>query len=159
MGQRRTINTIEQGRSLAAVIGRLIGKPYALGEVDGGLDCFSSIYRYLEERGEDLPDEFQGLTLRNYAELFLDDPARAKAVMVDFMDQVADPIDPARAFAGDVLLLRARDAGEQDFPFLGIHGGGTNVVCSSREHGVTVYQRTNYTIERAWRCRRQYLPS
>ena len=142
------------GGSFAAVIGRLVGRPYALGEMGRGLDCFSSIYAYLGEAGQELPDEYQGLTLQTYADLFREDPGRAKEIMCEFMGSVADEIEPGLARVGDVLLLKCRTKPEAG-PALGIHGGGGNVVTSSREHGVTVYKLKNYTIERAWRCRRQ----
>ena len=104
--------TIGEGRSLAAIIGRLVGIPYVLGGAASGrgLDCFSSIYRYLAELGQDLPDEFKGLTLETYAGLFVEDPLQAKEIMVEFIDSVADPIDLSEAFAGDIHLLRRKDA-------------------------------------------------
>ena len=136
------------------MIGRLVGRPYALGDQGRGLDCFSSIYAYMAEAGQELPDEYQGLTLQTYADLFRADPARAKTIMCEFMGAVTDEIEPGKARVGDVLLLKCRTKPEAG-PALGIHGGGGNVVTSSREHGVTVYKLKNYTIERAWRCRKQ----
>lgn len=146
---------LTEGRTFAALISRIVGTPYALGDHARGLDCFSSIYAYMAEAGQELPGEYEGLTLETYADLFRADPGKAKEVMVGFMGAVADEIDPARARVGDVLLLKSISRPEAD-AFLGIHGGSGHVVCSSREHGVTVYRTKNYKIERAWRCRRQY---
>ena len=148
---KRQIGRIRPDR-FAGITGRLVGRAYALGGCATGCDCFSLVYLYLQELSLELPDEFEGLTLETYAARFEQDPDGAKEVMVRFISSLLPELEPRFAFAGDLLLLRLR--GEEDGRFLGIHGGGTNVICATREDGVAVYPLQGYKILRAWKCQR-----
>jgi len=140
---------------LAEVTREYIERPYALGHTAGpGLDCFSLIYDYMGRIGAELPTQWRGLTMQSYACLFERDPAYAKQLMVEFIEEHADEIPPARAFAGDILLLHLCGQPES-LPFLAIHGGQTVALAASREFGVRPWDLRHYTIRRAWRCRRQ----
>lgn len=148
----------DQGRMstfcLAELTREYIERPYALGRA-GGLDCFSLIYDYLGRRGTELPTEWRGLTLETYAALFEKDPAEAKRIMVEFVDDLLSEIPVPRAFAGDLLLLQLKDS--TTLPFLAIHGGQSIAIASSPEFGVRPWDLEHYTIRRAWRCRRRSL--
>jgi len=140
-----------KGKSLAAITSTLTGKPYALGDPGAGYDCFNLVHQYLTLKGADLPTQFEGETIRTYADLFRRAPVKAKKLMVEYVASVTDEIPVSRAFAGDILLLALK---ERKAPaFLGIHGGGGNVLLSSPEHGVTVCPLGKYEIRRAFRCR------
>lgn len=134
---------------LAELTREYIARPYALGDRTG-LDCFSLIYDYMIRVGNDLPMEWRGLTLDNYAELFKQDPAEAKRVMVEFVDEHCREIKPGMAFAGDLLLLQLRDS--DALPFLAIHGGQSMAIASAEDFGVRPWNLGHYIIRRAWRC-------
>lgn len=126
-----------------------MGSPYCL----GSNDCFSLIYDYMGKVGVDLPEEWEGLTLLNYAQLFEDDPKEAKDKMIEFVGTVANEIPVGMAFAGDILLLRLKESSDS-LPFLAIHGGQTMCIAASKEYGVRAWSLEFYTIERVWRCRK-----
>lgn len=137
--------------SLAAISRKFIGLPYQLGVVD----CFSSILLYLAERGVILPEEYKGVRREDYPALFLAAPDTAKALMVEFMDSALPVVSPSHAFAGDILLLRLQRSDKP--PFLAIDGGNGTIIAASESRGVGVTPLRHYTIERAWRCRKQSL--
>ena len=137
---------------LAEITSCYLMRPYALGSRDG-FDCFSLIHDYLGRVGAELPDEFQGQTLQSYASLFDRDSGEAKRVMVEFVASVTDEIEPHRAFAGDILLLKL--TGSEALPFLAIHAGQNLAIAASCEFGVRPWELGHYTIVRAFRCRRQ----
>jgi hypothetical protein len=135
--------------SLARITARFIGQPYQLGLVD----CFSAVLNYIEEMGYTIPPDFEGQTRTSYAALFADHPAEAKALMVRFIDSLLPEVQPAFAFAGDILLLRLGDS----LPFLAIDGGNGTIIAASESRGVGLSSLRKYTVMRAWRCRRQSL--
>lgn len=149
VGQGKRLGQVSPS-SFVSITAQLVGKPYALGNFCNGMDCFNLIYRYLTMRGIPMPTEYNGLTLETYGALFQEDPDEAKRIMVEFIGSILQEIQPGMAFAGDVLLLRLKDSDSQ--VFLGIHGGGANVICSSCEHGVNPYPLSSYEILRAWKC-------
>lgn len=157
MGKNQGGIGLSDSGSLASIMARLVGRPYCLGDLSRGLDCFSLIYQHIELMGYTMPAEFEGMTLGNYADLFLSDSSRAKEIMLGFVRSMLECIPPSRAFAGDVLVLRIRAQGPAmcSAIFLGIHGGGTNVVSATEEHGVSVYPLQGYEIMEAYRCRQQ----
>lgn len=135
--------------SLAALTSTFVGRPYQLGQTD----CFSAILGYIEERGYPTPQEFEGQTRDSYAALFLAQPQEAKAVMIRLIDSLLPRLDPAQAFAGDILLLRLTGA---DKPlFLAIDGGNGHALAAVESRGICQLSLRNYTIERVWRCQQQ----
>lgn len=152
VGQGKRLGRVRPG-SFVSITSQLVGRPYALCSACGGMDCFNLIYRYLVLRGYDLPTEYGGVTMDTYGTFFEEDPVRAKQIMVEAVASVLDEIRPAAAFAGDILLLALKDSDAQEF--FGIHAGGANMICSSREHGVSTYPLSSYDIRRAFRCRQQ----
>lgn len=137
--------------SLAAVSQRFIGRPYQLGVVD----CFSAILIYLAECGVTVPAEYKGVRREDYPAMFLDDPAAAKSLMVEFMDSMFPSVPPAFAFAGDILLLRLSRSDKP--PFLAIDGGNGHIIAAAESRGIGVSSIKHYTVERAWRCRKHSL--
>lgn len=141
---------------LAEITRAYVDRPYALGRAcSEGLDCFSFVYDYMARLGMDLPAEWRGLTLQSYADLYQSDPEEAKRIMVEFIGEHAQEIAPVQAFAGDILLLQL--TGTSTLPFLAVHGGQTVCLAASPEFGVRPWDLHNYTIERAWRCRKPSL--
>lgn len=137
--------------SLARISAKFVGQPYQL----GAMDCFASILGYLTERGLALPEEFEGQTRESYAAFFVEQPEEAKAVMIRLMDSLLPTVEPHRAFAGDLLLLRLADT--DTLPFLTIDGGNGRVLAATIERGVCQLPRNRYQIVRAWACRQQSL--
>ena len=135
-----------------------VGTPYKLGGVDrrGGLDCFSFIFRYLEDNKVKIPESWGGFSYDNfgeeYKEKYLNDPERLKDVMVDFVSDFANEIPPKDAIPGDILLLKI--IGRDMRQFLGIMGGNGKAFSSTETHGVVSVNLRNYKILRAFRCQR-----
>lgn len=146
--------------SLARISAKFVGQPYQL----GAMDCFASILGYLAERGLALPEEFEGQTRATYATLFVEQPQEAKAMMIRLMDSLLPVIEPPKAFAGDILLLRLNAhpvhsvyQSPPPLPFLAIDGGNGRVLAATIERGVCQLPRNRYQIVRAWACRQQSL--
>lgn len=135
--------------NLAKITSRLIGTPYELGV----MDCFMQIVEYLKaiEVAPDI-DEYQGITLKTYKDLFLQDFQKAKSIMVQLMDEYFTSIEPKKAAPGDVALMKLR--GNSSLPFLGIIAGNAIVIITTEDEGVTTYPLQYYKILRAWKCRR-----
>ena len=100
-------------------------------------------------RGIELPEEFNGVTLDTYKQLFQDEPAKAKKVMVEFIDSVLEPIPGYKAIPGDIYLLSLE---KNPLPFLAICAGNANIISVTESKGVTVFPLKTYKIERAWKC-------
>ncbi len=137
--------------SLAALTSTFVGRPYQLGHTD----CFSAILGYIEARGFQTPQEFEGQTRDSYAALFLSHPTEAKAVMIRLIDSLLPRLEPGMAFAGDILLLRL--TGSDKPPFLAIDGGNGHALAAVASRGICQISLRNYTIERVWRCQQQSL--
>jgi len=136
--------------NLAKISSRFIGIPYELGR----MDCFMAVVRYLQEKGcAPNINEYQGITLETYAEVFLNDPERAKNIMVQLMDDYFSVIESKKAAPGDIALLKLR--GNSAPPFLGIIAGNAIIIIATEQDGVTTYPLKHYKILRAWRCQRQ----
>lgn len=147
-------NTLKIPRfNLQEISSELVGNSYQLcGE--NGLDCFSLIKKYLEIRGFKLPATFKGYGLSNYASLFRTDPARAKDIMLEFMQSISTEMKPYETFAGDVLLIKLKRSNESSF--LAIDGGNGICIVASEVDGVCTVSAKYYDIERVFRCQRHF---
>ena len=136
-----------------------VGTPYKLGGVDRkeGLDCFSFILRYIEDNKIKIPSEWGGFTYDNFGEeyrsRYLKDPEYLKNVMVDFVAEFTNEIEPDDAMPGDILLLEIR--GRSMRPFLAVLAGSGRVFASTETHGIVSINIRNYRILRAFRCHQQ----
>lgn len=135
---------------LAEISSCLVGRPYALGDAGSGLDCFSLVRQYAVLKGARPADEFQGQRMDTYGALYQQDPAGAKALMLEYLASFTEEIPPGRACAGDILLLNLPDT--DTLPFLAI-AAGENVLAAHPGRGVVLISLQPYRIMRAWRCR------
>lgn len=136
--------------NLARRMAQYVGRPYEA----GATDCFSLVYQFIGERMA-LPDTFQGLTMQDYYPLFESDPVRAKQIMVEFCEAHLEEVQPAYAFAGDVLLVHLRKRNSS--PFLAIHGGQTTLIAATKDRGVVAMPMQAFDILRGWRCQQRSL--
>lgn len=134
--------------SLSWLSTQIIGQPYQLGE----MDCLGVVLRWLDMRGVELPQEWEGFTANDYAQVYKTDAETAKCLSVALMDCLLPPIDPRRALPGDVLALTVDGS---HVPFLAVHGGNVRVLTCTPEHGVTLLPLAGYRMRRAWSCHRQ----
>ncbi|HQP29941.1 MAG TPA: hypothetical protein PLB81_01325 [Deltaproteobacteria bacterium] len=140
---------------LAEISSRLVGLPYALGDAGAGMDCFSLIRQYAVLKGARPAEEFKGQRMDTYGALYLQDPAGAKALMLEYLNTFAAEVPPERACAGDILLLSLPDT--DTLPFLAI-AAGEQVLAAHPGRGVILISLQPYRIMRAWRCRQPSQP-
>lgn len=129
--------------NLVKISSHLVGLGYELGK----MDCFSLIVEYMKMRGCKIPETFEELTLETYADLFIIDPAKAKEIMIRFMQSQTDELSIGECFAGDIALLSCDDT-----IFLSIVGGNGTCIGATTEYGVRVLPMNIYKIKRVFRC-------
>lgn len=134
--------------SLSKVTSDLVGTPYTLGK----MDCFMLIITYLRKKGIDIPEQYEGLTLNTYKDLFERDAQASKDIMIGFMDSILQPVMPRKAGPGDILLLKLRGR-PKELPFLAINGGNSVVIFVIEEKGVVAFPLRYYSMLRGWTCR------
>lgn len=140
------------GKHLARLTSRLIGAPYKLGgmEPETGMDCLSVVLAACDFWKVTVPEEFEGYTRDNYAERYEEDPAAAKETFFRLLGELGEEIPPVKAFAGDLLVVRTKtDKG------VAIHGGADRVISAFFEKGVKSANIRAYTVEKAYRLRRE----
>jgi hypothetical protein len=133
--------------NLAQLTSGLIGLEYELGK----MDCFMLIMAYLKKRGISVPERYRGWTLETYKKLYKQSPARARQIMIDFMDEHLDKAHPNKTAPGDIYLLRLKNHP----PALAINGGNATVICAAEKKGVVAVPLRYYSIEGAWKCHKQ----
>lgn len=133
-------------KSLVSITRKLVGRGYILGTND----CFSLILNYLSMNGVTVPDNYEGISRDTYADLFTNDPGKAKKLMVSFLDNLLETVPSAEAFAGDILLLVVPG----ELPFLAINAGNGRVIGAAPSKGVCQLPANKYEIVRVWRCQR-----
>jgi hypothetical protein len=129
--------------SLVRITQEIVGREYQL----GSCDCFRVVYDYIR-RYVDLPEEWHGLTLEDYAQVYESDPHRAKKFIEQFLAEHLQSIPRMKVFAGDILML---DHPEHP-PFPAIHAGNRHFIGAEPSRGIAVLPLTNFTIRGAWRC-------
>jgi len=135
-------------RPLAEITSQIVGKTYQLGKVD----CFSIIIIYLKMIGCKIPKSFKGETLSTYKDLYINEPEKAKALMIEFMQSLLEEIPVHKTFAGDILLLQLNN----DLPFFGINGGNGKFISACEIQGVQVLPLQYYKILKVFKCRQQF---
>jgi hypothetical protein len=130
---------------LSTISRQFIGKKYDLGKCD----CFSIVRDYLQMKGTELPDKYEGYDIFNdYADLWEKNPNKAKDLMMQFFVEYTDQIPAFKMKAGDILHLKLGDG-----HFCGIHGGHGHVIGASPDRGVTMFKIVDYEILGVYRCR------
>ena len=133
-----------QKLKMAELTSRLIGKKYNLGQHD----CLSVIIYFCDAWGITIPDEFEGYTRENYAELYNKDPEATKEVFIKFISALGKSIDPKRAAAGDFLITEYK---KQKSIF--IHGGRGTGISAFTDKEIDVVSLKPYKILKAYRWR------
>jgi hypothetical protein len=112
---------------------------------------------FAERSGMPMPKEWEGFTLENYAKFYLDAPAQAREVLVEWACEVGREIPPGRAFAGDLLIARLRGRPLRETPDVLIHAGQDQVMAAYEGRGVSLAPIRAYRVLKAlrWRKRRQ----
>ena len=116
----------------------------------GGLALGSEIKRFARNRMTRIAVVVLMLMPLTYGALYLQDPAGAKALMLDYVLTFTDEIPPGRACAGDILLLSLPDT--DTLPFLAI-SAGEHALAAHPGRGVVLIRLAPYRIMRAFRCR------
>ena len=112
----------------------------------GKMDCFRLVYDYLKKQMP-LPEEFKGVTLDTYENLFNEKPEAARGLMVDFLKEYLNEIKPYEVTAGDIVVLNYNYS-----PFfLGIAVGNASVLLATESKGVDTFPLRYYKIVRAFR--------
>lgn len=143
--------------SLARYTSKIIGRPYRLGgSADArGADCFSSIWDYLFQRlgPEKLPEQYEGLTMNTYADLYKEDPEQAKCIMIRLMKDLLHEIHPNKAAAGDILRLECKLGDDVEVvDFLAIDVGNGKFIMATESRGLVIWPKRFYKVRAAWRC-------
>lgn len=138
---------------LARYTSTITGLPYKLGgpaDVKGA-DCFSVVWDYLLYKNINLPNEYEGLTIDTYAQLYRTDPEQAKCIMIRLMKDLLMEIPPHSAVAGDILRLECK-LGADVVDFLAIDGGNGRFIMATEKSGVTIWKKRFYNVREAYRC-------
>lgn len=144
MGQDTRKIKVNAGFNLAKMSALVLGKPFEL----GCMDCFMLVIDYLRQRGFQLPEEYNGYTLQSYGDLYLDNPNRAREVMVGCLDVMLKQIPAGKVVPGDILLIKLK--GTSEGFFLAINGGNGNALLVSESRGVISLPIRFYKILKGW---------
>ncbi|MEG6551907.1 hypothetical protein V6C53_16885 [Desulfocurvibacter africanus] len=136
--------------SFARLTTGLLGRTYELGR----WDCFAIVIRWLEIKGVEIPEQFEGVGRDDYAGLFRRAPEEAKALMLRFLDALLAPCDPRLAQAGDILLVRPLFSEAPAFTV--VYAGNGQALSAVEGIGTNKFTLTRYEPVRGWQCPRQY---
>ncbi|WP_041281518.1 DUF6950 family protein [Desulfocurvibacter africanus] len=136
--------------SFARLTSELLGREYELGR----WDCFALVLHWLELRGVQVPEQFEGVGRDDYAELFRRAPEEAKALMGRFFDTILEPCDPRHVQPGDILLVRPLFSEAPAFTV--VYAGNGQALSAVEGIGTNKFTLTRYEPVRGWQCPRQY---
>jgi len=122
-----------------------LNKPFKAGGIGpDAFDCFGIIYSHLKKHIE-VPEEFNGVLLSSYADLFMEDSKEALENMIAFLDSCCNR--ESFPLAGDILLLQ-----QEDIWVPALSAGDGNVITSFISKGVRVFKATKiFNIIIIWR--------
>jgi hypothetical protein len=89
-------------------IDRFLNKAYALDDLSKGCDCINSLFSIYEGWYE-FPEEFEGITLKNYARFWIAEHKKARDTLIRFIMGLGRPTEKNFYLRGDLLLFKARD--------------------------------------------------
>ena len=135
---------------------KIVGLRYCAGGMNPGmgLGCFTIVYNWLKIHMPELPDNYHGYTLTNRRERYDADPDAANQMMLQFFDEYLERIEPAYAFAGDILWTGIVSDGKECFAS-GIHAGNGHLLGATPLRGVILLPLRAYKIHQAWRIPRE----
>ena len=137
---------------LVEIIRKYTGAPYKLGgsSIEEGYDCFSLVLTLGEEFGVTIPDAFKGQTMETYGELWLNEPEKAKQVMLDLFGELCEEKSIGNAFALDVLILE-----DSEGMSVGVHAGGGLLITVFTDRGVQLTNINNFKVKGVYRWVRE----
>jgi len=123
-------------REVSRAASRIVNAPYLLGSVNPelGLDCISSIYVFYKDLGIEIPERFEGLSIRNYAAFWQKDPGAAKIKMMRYLLSLGEEIDAKFRQPGDLLFLE-----HEGQTMVGVFLGNGNVLASDLRVGTRIF--------------------
>jgi len=111
-----------------------LGKPWILGDNGSkGWDCVSSMRTFFNSCGIKLPEEFRGWTWENYPERW--ERGEGMDIMKEYLLSLGDPVDINYIRPGDIIVLEAKQNGE-NLVSAGLYVGNGLFQVVAKEHGV-----------------------
>ena len=107
---------------ITKILARYISKPYALGDIDKGYDCLNLFYYFYKTIGVAFPEEFEGVTIKNYVQAWKS--GNGRNIFDRFLMTLGIPINENYMRRGDLLLFH----GDQNTVFCAIYSGNNSVV-------------------------------
>jgi cell wall-associated NlpC family hydrolase len=115
-------------------------KPFMAGGTGpAGYDCMGLVYAYCRDNDAPIPDEFHGITVNDYAELYQADKETAKTELTAYYQTIGEDVNIAEILAGDLLLMTTRDGSL----FPAVYCGNGKYITSYIDVGVRVFEITN----------------
>jgi len=136
--------------NLAIMTAKYVGTPYKLGgwSREEGFDCLSLMLSIADDRGIEVPEEFEGVTRETYAELWETNKKKAERLLFKFAASLGQEIPPHRAFAGDLLIAKSKADGSL---VLAIHAGQSLMLSAFTDTGVDLVGLDHYEIKKAYK--------
>ncbi len=123
---------------------KYLNKPFVLGNTEKGFDCISLILDFFGTLGYQFPDEFEGITRKNYAEEWLLHPERTGGIRERFLRSLGTPIEKNFFHRGDLLLFRS---GVEFFVGIDLGNGNMKALFAQGVHDVPYHLFAKYHVE------------
>lgn len=115
---------------VANAVKDLVDKSYHLGPSSDGYDCIAIIQSFYGAMGVDLPKEYKGFTIENYAERWVAGEGRSE--FLEYLTGLGKEVGANYMLAGDLMVFEHNGQ-----PYPGIYLGNGHVICAF-EKGVKV---------------------
>lgn len=116
---------------IAQTTALFLDKPYFLGDVTKGYDCVSLIHDFYNKLGIELPRQYGGFTLSNYAEGIKQEDW--PHLLKTYLQDLGIIVDVNYMLAGDLIIFERKG---KVFP--GIYVGNGNVLSAFERKGVLI---------------------
>jgi len=137
--------------SLVKVTSKYVGAPYKLGgwSVEEGFDCISLIVTIGEDIGLEMPKNFGGYDRSNYMKIWMEEPSKAKELMLEFVASLGREIKPNFSSAWDLLVIVNKKSPTSFV--VGINAGNGLILSAFTDIGVDLIPSKSVEIRRAYR--------
>ena len=135
----------------AKLTARFVGKPYRAGATGpDAYDCLGLIIRAQRKLGWEMPKEFEGWTLENYAQRFESDPKAGIETLERYLDTHCERVDVRYLRRGDIVIVRQNHNGVR---FPGLYAGKRQFLTVITGQKVRIFGADSklFTILAAWR--------
>lgn len=113
----------------ATLIGSFTNKPFS------ECSCMGLIKTLYDELNIPFPEEFKGLTVENYMDLFRKDSEQALSIMTELFSQLGKPVPLDRLKLKDLIIVQQKDG----VRFPAVYVGKDKAVASFLRKGVQVF--------------------